>query len=346
MKRVFIIVFCLLSIMASVTAQKYEVAVKKIWDNGSHCAFTSLIKYKGKYYCSFREGETHIFDRNGNAEGKVRILVSEDGETWKPLALMHKPEYDLRDPKLSVMPDGRLMVTIGGSIYKDKKLTARVPQVSFSTDGISFTEPVPIRIEEKAQNGNDWLWRVTWDGLVGYGVNYYSQEGDRELRVALLKTTDGINYQWVTDLDVSGGPTEATVRILPDKKMLMMVRRDGGNGHGYWGVSEPPYTAWEWKEMKMALGGPDFISLGKGVIVAGSRSMYIPSHPKTVLFTGNEEGDFQETYVLPSGGDTSYPGFLVEGDQLWVSYYSSHETANAAVYLAKLPLSLFLQNKN
>ena len=81
------------------------------------------------------------------------------------------------------------------------------------------------------------------------------------------------------------------------------------------------------------LGGPDFISLGKGVLVAGSRSYYVPSHHKTVLFTGNEEGDLQESYVLPSGGDTSYPGFLVEGDQLWVSYYSSHETANSAVIL-------------
>ena len=121
MKRVSLIVFCLLIVsMASITAQKYEVSVKKIWDNGSHCAFTSLIKYKGKFYCSFREGETHIFDRKGNAEGKVRILVSEDGEEWKSVALMYKPEYDLRDPKLSVTPDGRLMVIIGGSIYKDK----------------------------------------------------------------------------------------------------------------------------------------------------------------------------------------------------------------------------------
>ena len=39
MKRVSLIVFCLLIVsMASITAQKYEVSVKKIWDNGSHCA--------------------------------------------------------------------------------------------------------------------------------------------------------------------------------------------------------------------------------------------------------------------------------------------------------------------
>ena len=44
--------------------------------------------------------------------------------------------------------------------------------------------------------------------------------------------------------------------------------------------------------------------------------------------------------MLPSGGDTSYPGIIKVGDELWVSYYSTHETGNASVYLAKIPLAL------
>ena len=43
--------------------------------------------------------------------------------------------------------------------------------------------------------------------------------------------------------------------------------------------------------------------------------------------------------TLPSGGDTSYPGLLVVGDKLWVSYYSTHETPKASIYLAKIPIS-------
>lgn len=66
---------------------------------------------------------------------------------------------------------------------------------------------------------------MTWDGAVGYGVNY-SLEGENEARITLLKTADGIDYQWVADLDVPDFPNETTVRILPDKKMLMMVRRE------------------------------------------------------------------------------------------------------------------------
>ena len=38
---------------------------------------------------------------------------------------------------------------------------------------------------------------------------------------------------------------------------------------------------------------------------------------------------------LPSGGDTSYPGMVWHNDQLWISYYSSHEE-KTSIYLAKV----------
>jgi hypothetical protein len=42
---------------------------------------------------------------------------------------------------------------------------------------------------------------------------------------------------------------------------------------------------------------------------------------------------------LPSGGDNSYPGFVIDRAQrlVYVSYYSSHE-GKAAIYLATLRL--------
>ena len=41
--------------------------------------------------------------------------------------------------------------------------------------------------------------------------------------------------------------------------------------------------------------------------------------------------------MLPSAGDTSYPGLVRKDDTLLVSYYSSHE-GSTAIYLAKLDL--------
>jgi hypothetical protein len=41
--------------------------------------------------------------------------------------------------------------------------------------------------------------------------------------------------------------------------------------------------------------------------------------------------------LLPSGGDTSYPGLVWREDQLRMSYYSSHE-GKSAIYLARIEL--------
>jgi hypothetical protein len=44
-----------------------------------------------------------------------------------------------------------------------------------------------------------------------------------------------------------------------------------------------------------------------------------------------------ELVRFPSGGDTSYPGFVIHDGTLYVSYYSSHE-GKTSIYLAKMPL--------
>ncbi len=325
-----------LPIVAQSSSQKIKYSVERIWCNGSHCAFTSLIKFKGRYYCSFREGVTHIFDKEGKAEGKVRVLVSKNGKKWKSALLVGKEGIDLRDPKLSITPDGRLMIIAGGSIYRNRQLVGLQPQVIFSDDGENFTEPQPVKIAEDALSGRDWLWRVTWDGATGYVVNYASK--GNEARLSLLKTSDGISYDLVTNLDVPDFPNETTLRLLDDKRMLMMVRRERGDCKGYWGVSYPPYTDWDFKPMEMRLGGQDFLPVDENNILMSSRSYYIRSYPKTAIYKGKVNGKFQELMTLPSGGDCSYPGMMIVDDELWVTYYSTHETPKASIYLAKIPL--------
>ena len=335
------LVIYLLFSLAMTAQTKLTVTVDKIWDAGTHAAFTSLIKYQGAYYCTFREGYSHIFDERGEAEGQVRILKSTDGNIWESVACFGVEGIDLRDPKLSEMPDGRLMVTIGGSVYREQKLVRATPMVSFSTDGLHFTTPQPIEIEEQARSSSDWVWRVTWHEGVGYGVCY---AGSQYPYINLLRTTDGIHYALVKKIELDGFPNETTLRFLPDGRMLMMVRRDQGDCQGYWGVSTAPYTEWQLQPMGFRIGGPDFVAIDEDHLIVGTRTYFNLPHAKTALFRGTIQGDWEEVYVLPSDGDTSYPGILIEGDEVWVSYYSSNGIPNkTAVFLAKLPLSLFLE---
>src|SRR3954463_8785401 len=43
--------------LAAIAAQPELVSVAKIWDAGAHNAFTDLIRWHDKWYCSFREAE-------------------------------------------------------------------------------------------------------------------------------------------------------------------------------------------------------------------------------------------------------------------------------------------------
>ncbi|MCQ2346686.1 MAG: glycoside hydrolase [Paludibacteraceae bacterium] len=322
----------LITLICKYRPQPNAIQVQRIWE-GDYCAFTSLVKYNDKYYCAFREAPQHHVTEDGKG-GIARIIVSGDGKQWESLAAFEMDGVDLRDPKLSQMPDGRLMILMDGSVYDNRKLVNMYPQVSFSEDGITFSDLQPAILDSAICHDYEWIWRVTWHEGVGYGVIYGSQ-------YTLVKTTDGIHYQLVTALNIDNAPGETTLRFLSDGTMLLMARCEGQNKHGVWGKSLPPYTDWEYTEMNIPLGGPDFLVVDDSLTILGTRSLY--ASEKTMMLKGTLDGNFEEICILPSGGDdNSYPGMLIEGNELWVTYYSRHELDKAAIYLAKLPLSDFL----
>src|SRR5258705_12334682 len=57
--------------------------VRKIWDHAPHNAFTDLIRFKGNWFCVFREGQAHV-----SADGALRVITSKDAQTWTSAALL------------------------------------------------------------------------------------------------------------------------------------------------------------------------------------------------------------------------------------------------------------------
>jgi hypothetical protein len=319
------------------------VSVKKIWDHGKHNAFTDLIRWHDKWYCTFRESDAHV-----GGDGQIRVLESDDGDKWQSAALIGEAGIDLRDPKFSITPDDRLMIVAGGSVYEGTTFKGRQPRVMFSKDSREWTAPRRVLSE------GEWLWRVTWHNGKAYGVSYNAQErtssaaqeaaktgkveaGPAEWKLKLVSSSDGIDYQLVTHLDVPGHPNETTLRFMPDGQMVALVRREGGSKFGWIGTSRAPYKEWSWKETKHQVGGPNFIRLPDGSLWAACRSY--PGGAKTVLARMSVDGDYEPMLTLPSGGDNSYAGLVWHDGLLWMSYYSSHE-GKTSVYLAKIKLPL------
>lgn len=331
-------VFALLFALGALNAisQPIEnVTIKKIWEEGEHNAFTDLIHFKGHFYCSFREGSGHI----PGTDGIVRIIRSSDGQHWTSVAKLSKEGIDLRDPKLSITPKGKLMVIMGGSIYRNGKLEGRKPQVSFSDkQGNEFTEPEEVEIDPEVQSWGSWLWRVTWHKGWGYTIDYQIGPDERRgpTKMYLMRTKDGKRFKKVSPIELDGFPNEATVRFDADGNLHAMIRREIDDQMGVWAVSKPPFQDWRFNKMNIRLGGPNFIFDPKGRIIAGTR-VYKP-HVYTALFTGKPDGKFKEIVKFPASGDTSYPGLVIHDQKLWVSYYSSHE-GKTSIYLAVIPLA-------
>ena len=301
------------------------ISTARIWDAGAHNAFTDLIRWRNRWYCTFREGDSHV-----GGDGRIRVLISADGETWTSAALIGEAGIDLRDPKLSITPDERLMIVAGGSIYEGKRYIGRQPRVMFSSDGTSWSTP------ERVLEAGDWLWRVTWHQGRAYGVTYRSEPGTSgEWTAALVSSRDGRRFDRLATFAIPGRPNEATLRFLPDGEMIALIRREAGDLKAWLGRSRPPYTTWTWRETAHQVGGPNFIRLPDGAWWATGRSY--PGGPKTVVARLTLDGGYEPVLTLPSGGDTSYAGMVWHDDVLWVSYYASHE-AKTAIYLARVSI--------
>lgn len=314
-----------LVLVPCVAALDYQiVSIKKIWDQGNHNAFTDIIRFNNRWYCTFREADDHV-----GGDGRIRILVSKDGEKWESAAALTETGIDLRDPKLSVTPDKRLMVVMGGSVYQGTKvLKGRRPRVAFSKDGKNFTAPKAVLAE------GDWLWRVTWHKGNAYGVSY--RVDTQDWTVSLYKSPDGVQWTKVKQLDVPGRPNETTVRFRPNGDMIALVRRETADKQAWIGVSPAPYTEWQWKAAGVQVGGPNFIVLPDGGMVAGGRDYRDAANKKYTTVIGPLTVDgFTQKLPFPSGGDNSYPGFVMHNGVLWMSYYSSHE-GKTSIYLAKV----------
>ena len=300
------------------------VASQKIWNRAPHNALTDLIRFRDRWFCAFREGQTHH-----SRDGSLRILCSADGNEWRSTALISLSAADLRDPKLTVTPDGRLML-LAGAAYHEQAPARYQSLVWFSADGADWGEPLAVG------EPNFWLWRVTWHKGQCYGVAYATDDSGL---VRLYRSNDGARFETlVAELYSQGAPSETALVFLPDDTCYCLLRRDADSRTAQLGTAQAPYTAWTWQDLGQHLGGPHLIRLPDGRLVAAGRLFDDRGRERTsLLWLDPARGTLTEFATFPSGGDSSYPGLAWHDGLLWVSYYSSHE-GKTAVYLAKVAL--------
>ncbi len=301
------------------------VEVRKIWDRAAHNAFTDLIRFRGRWYCVFREGKSHV-----SPDGALRVIRSEDANNWESVALLTATDGDLRDAKISQTPAGQLMLA-GAKAFHQPAEHRHESLAWFSADGQQWSQPTRIGVID------NWLWRVQWFQGKAYGFGYNT--GDRQRGLKFFSSEDG--KQFTTEIENVPGlgtyPNESSIVFRQDGTAICLLRQDGKPNDGLLGVSQAPYRDWKWKSVGCRIGGPDLIQIPDGRFIAAVR-LYDSQVRTSLCWLDVESGKLTEALKLPSGGDTSYAGLVWHDDQLYVSYYSSHES-KTSIYLARVKVA-------
>ena len=316
-----------------------QVEVQELWKYGAHNAFTDLIRWRDRFYCAFREGYQHVSN-----DGKIRILVSEDGESWQPTALITLPGYDLRDADLSITPEGRLML-LGGAAPRLEN-DHRAPTgtfVSFTEDGWNWSHP------HIAVAPGRWLWQVTWHRGKAYGFDYPAPAPPA--CISFLESSDGTSFRTVAERAYcEGRPGEVhlvfeedTAHALMRRSALVEDEMGRRNNGPVLLQSKPPYRNWSAHELGPwfePTGAPSLVKTPYGWIAGGRMREDWPERtPRmTLAHLDLEKRRLIKIVHLPSSGDNSYPGLVWHEGILWVSYYSSHRGAQTRIHLAKVRL--------
>ena len=314
-----LLLLCLTAAGAEHSARAELMDVRRIWDRAPHNAFTDMVRSNNRWFCVFREGKAHV-----SPDGALRVITSRNGEQWDSAALLAYPNGDLRDAKITVTPEGQLMLSGAVALHQPAEFKHQ-SLAWFSKDGSNWSAPSIIG------DPNMWLWRTTWHEGTAYSIGY-DTTGEKFIR--LYTSKDGRKFDTrVANLFDDGHPNETSLVFQPDDTALCLLRRDGEPGSGQLGVANPPYTEWKWKDLGVKIGGPHMIRLPDGRIVAAVR-LYDGAVRTSLAWIDADTGKLAEFLKLPSGGDCSYAGLVWHEGLLWISYYSSHE-GKTSIYLAK-----------
>ena len=384
MKKKLVAAFVMVNLACSFSAMAADPPIKlelvenrMIWDGAYDNSFTGMVRFKGKWYICLREAlkissRGIIRSHSVIGDGKARVIRSDGvGESindwqWKSVAYLDyeapsHDNWDVRDPQLTITPDGRLMLNGAAAPLDAPK--ERQSLVWFSKDGIDWSDG-PHKIGEY----NWWMWSVAWhpDGSL-YGIAYGDCSSCRTGTLDFLttrlyhsafraKTKSGLDFK-VHVKKLTSESTEPTLVFRRDGLAVSLVRNNKSWKTGDYshliGVAKGDYTDWTFhKRTGVIVGGPSLIELPDGVIIAATRvinkSGHLPRGARTRLcWIDPDAREMVQLLTLPGGrpgeGGTGYPGIVWHDGHLWVSYYSGN-AGRTKIYFAKVRVDFVSKN--
>lgn len=304
--------------------------LKKIGNKGPHSAFTDLCEFNASLFCCYREAKNHI-----SSDGSIRIISTDFSGNLISSLKIFLPTTDLRDPKLSIMPNGNLMLIAYARLINADNQTQSTRNLCWvSKTGKSWSSP------SEFANKGWWLWRLKWHEGLAYGfaynkkanaINLYKGDPQRSFHLHQESALSLVKHN-------KGYPNESDL-IFNNNSAFAIVRRDADSYSAQLGVSSFPYKKWLWTDLKIYIGGPAMLFIADNLALVAGRIIQGKKLVTGLLLLDLESAHLRLLTVLPSSGDNSYPGLVLKNNSLYISYYSSHEDQKSSVYLTEINIS-------
>jgi hypothetical protein len=292
-------------------------SVRCLVSNGKHNAFTAMVRWRDTYWLAYREADSHDY-----GEADIVVLRSSDAQDWTEAFRVNILPDD-RDPQF-VATEKRLFLY--DNPLQGGDLTA---YVTYTDDGQTWSEPRPV-YEPRF---------IMWKPIVHEGKFFaavHRKTSDPQAReVHLITSDDGLDWRKISTVSSAKGESETTLYFNPDGRLTAFLRTKYSiPGHIF--ESTAPFTEWTQRPAGTHLSGHS-LHVFRGVPYLFCRTMNDAGADQGTMIYTYENDQLKPYCRLPAGGDCSYPEAVELGDEMLVSYYSTHEgTAN--IYLARVPL--------
>ncbi|MBN1343350.1 MAG: hypothetical protein JXQ73_11755 [Phycisphaerae bacterium] len=316
----------------------------KVYGDGRHNAFTDLAHWRNDYYVCFRHGASH-----GSVDGEIRIMRSHDLKTWTPRGRLDTLGDD-RDPHFGVT-DEALYVYFGVWDLDHRPGANPVDRGSvrshfaLTRDGTTWSKVKAV------YEPGFWLWRVRYHDGAFYSLGYTAYRPKPAVReVRLLQSKDGLDWEFVSTVTNKRDSGESDMWFNPDGSMWAVLRTGERPGHGWIHRSDPTRTQWRETDTGQLIHSPAIANWKERFFISGRGRAKDKGYVTKIWELVDDKA--VELITLPSGGDTSYPGLLVDPTSLkagqppalLVSWYSQHDkeseanhtNATASVYVGRV----------
>lgn len=297
--------------------------------DGMHNGFPSLAYWRDAYWIGFSKGERH----GKTTAARACLKVSTDRQRWMPAADLH-----LGGGRAGIGPlpidDSTMAGLMAVWSHNDpNNPQTRVLQhmITFTRDGYRWDEPAPILPPNYALFGirrHEGIW---------YAMAYLHEGQRREL--FLMVSPDLLNWEQRCRIGVPEDKiNESDIIFQPDGEAWVIARTKREGDHAWFCSAKPPYTDWQFIDLKTRIHAPKILAHQGRYFIAGRclpKEMGETSWPfgHSLCIWELTRGKVQPVLRIPAAGDCAYCGIIEDPrGRVCLTYYSMH-----AYYLGVVP---------